>query len=107
MHAFEQCADAALAGIRDRPMIGNGEGEFLVFGSNPELRLRLAARFEPGDKFVARVDRSPVDLITGHAKFRRCEGPRRYTDCAAKGNAAGSRSVFGLSRATRRLLGGI
>src|SRR6185437_13570292 len=43
---------------------------FLVLGAGAELRLRLAARFEPGDEFVARLDRGHVDLVTSHASFR-------------------------------------
>ena len=58
MHAIEQGVDAALAGIRYRPMIGDGEGELLVLGADAELCLRLAACFEPGDEFVARLDRA-------------------------------------------------
>ena len=52
-------------------MLLDREGEFLVFGADPELRLRLAARFEPGDEFVARLDRRHVDLVTSHAGVRR------------------------------------
>ncbi len=67
VHAVEQRADAALARIGHRPMVVDGEGEFLVLGADAELRLRLAARFEPGDEFVARLDRGHVDLVTSHA----------------------------------------
>ena len=60
----------AAAGIGHRPVAVDGEGEFLVLGADAELRLRLAARFEPGDEFVARLDRGHVDLVTSHASFR-------------------------------------
>jgi hypothetical protein len=45
----------------------HGEDEFLVFGADTELRLGLAARLEPGDEFVARLDWGHVDLVTSHA----------------------------------------
>ena len=64
------------AGIGHRPMAVDGEGELLVLGADAELRLRLAARFEPGDEFVARLDRGHVDLVTSHARVRRKKGPR-------------------------------
>ena len=67
MHAVEQRADAALARIGHRAVAFDGEGEFLVLGADAELRLRLAARFEPGDEFVARLDGGHVDLVTSHA----------------------------------------
>ena len=41
--------------------------ELLVLGADAELRLRLAARLEPRDQFVARVDRRHVDLVAGHS----------------------------------------
>ena len=56
------------AGVWHRPMPVGGEGEFLVLGADAELRLRLAARFEPGDEFVARLDGGHVDLVTSHAR---------------------------------------
>ena len=62
------------AGIRHRPVPSHREGEFLVLGADAELRLRLAARFEPGDEFVARLDGGHVDLVTSHARFRRKKG---------------------------------
>ena len=71
VHAFEQRADRAAAGIGHRPVILDREGEFLVLGADAELFRRLAARFEPGDEFVARLDRGHVDLVTGHEVFRR------------------------------------
>ena len=75
LHAVEQRADAARPGIGHRPVVVDGEGEFLVLGADAELRLRLAARFEPGDEFVARLDRRHVDLVTSHAgEFRRKKG---------------------------------
>jgi hypothetical protein len=51
-------------------VVGDGEGELLVLGADAELRLRLATRFEPGDEFVAGLDRGHVDLVTSHAAVR-------------------------------------
>ncbi len=70
-HAVEQRADAARAVIRHRRMVDDPEGELLMLGADAEFRLRLAARFEPRDELVARFDRRHIDLITGHAEFRR------------------------------------
>ena len=70
VHAFEQGADAALAGIGNRTMIGDREGELLVLGADPEFRLRLATRLQPSDEFVARPDGGHVDLVARHAEFR-------------------------------------
>src|SRR4029077_8204509 len=50
------------------------EGKFLVLGAGAKLRPRLAARFEPGDEFVARLDGGHVDLVTSHASFRAEKG---------------------------------
>ena len=55
------------ARIGYRPVVLHGEGEFFVLGADAELRLRLAAGCEPGDEFVARLDRGHVDLVTCHA----------------------------------------
>ena len=70
VHALEQRADRAAAGIGHGPVVFDREGEFLVLGADAELVLRLAARFEPGDEFVARLDRGHVDLVTSHAEVR-------------------------------------
>jgi hypothetical protein len=69
-HAVEQRADRAASGVGNWPVAIDGEGEFLVFGADPEFVPRLAARFEPGDEFVARLDRGHVDLVTSHAGYR-------------------------------------
>ena len=66
LHAFEQRADAAPPVIGHRPVTLDREREFLVLGADAELRLRLAARLEPRDEFVARFDRRHVDLVTSH-----------------------------------------
>src|SRR5712691_13229510 len=87
LHALEQRADAAAAVIGDGAMALDREGEFLVLGADAEPRLRFAARFEPRDELVARLDRRHVDLVTGHAGFRR-KGPRPYTDARRKSNEA-------------------
>jgi hypothetical protein len=74
LHAVQQRADAA------RPLIGHGivpvhrEGEFLVLGADAPFRFWLAARFEPGDEFVAPLDRRHVDLVTGHVVVARGSG---------------------------------
>jgi hypothetical protein len=69
-HAVEQRADRTPAGIGHRPMVLDREGEFLVLGADAELIRRRASPFEPGDEFVARLDRGHVDLVTGHASVR-------------------------------------
>src|SRR5262249_50002093 len=71
LHAVEQCMNAALAGIRDGAMIGDGERELFVLGADADLRLRLATSFEPRDEFVTRFYRRHVDLVTSHEEFRR------------------------------------
>ena len=76
VQAFEQGADAARPGIGHRLVVLHGEGEFLVLGADAELRLRLAARCEPGDEFVARLDRGHVDLVTSHTEVRQEKRPR-------------------------------
>src|SRR5665647_2849125 len=76
VQAYEQRADRARPGIGHRPVALNREGEFLMLGADAELRPRLATRFEPGDKFVARLDRGNVNLVTSHASVRQEKGPR-------------------------------
>ena len=70
VQAFQQRADRALALIRHGTIVRDGEGELLVLGAGPELCLRLAACFEPGDEFVARLDRRHIDLVTSHKGVR-------------------------------------
>ena len=53
--------------VGHRPVAVDGEDELLVLGADAEFRLRLAARLEPRDQFVARVDRRHVDLVAGHS----------------------------------------
>ena len=69
-HAVEQRTDRAAAGIGHRPVILDREGELLVLGADAELFRRRASRFEPGDEFVARLNRRHVDLVTSHAGVR-------------------------------------
>src|SRR5581483_5291764 len=83
LHAFEQRPDAAPSGIGDRPAVLAREGEFFVLGADTEVRARPAAGREPGDQFVARLDRRHIDLVTGHGRFRQ-KGPRRYTRAAGQ-----------------------
>ena len=78
LHALEQRADARAALIGHRPVAVDREGELLVLGADAEFRLRLDARFEPRDEFVARFDRRHVDLVTSHAGVP-AERARPYT----------------------------
>src|SRR5512135_1851082 len=66
LHAVEQRADGAAAGIGHRAVVFDRECELLMLGADAELRLWFAARREPGDEFVARLDRGHVDLVTSH-----------------------------------------
>ena len=66
LHADEQCADRALPIIGHGIVPPGGEGELLVLGADPELRLRLRPLLEPCDEFVARFDRRQVHNVTGH-----------------------------------------
>ena len=38
-----------------------------MLGADAQLRLRLLALSDPGDEFVARVERGHIDLVTSHA----------------------------------------
>ena len=67
LHALEQRLDAARPLVGDRRVAAERERELLVLGADPVLRLRLTARFQPRDEFVARFDRRHVDLVAGHA----------------------------------------
>src|SRR5437660_11913020 len=82
LHAFQQRADAAAAVIRDRSMVLDHEHELLVLGAEAELRLGLAARFEPRDKLLARLDRRHVDLVTSHAGIRQERAATLHGSCA-------------------------
>jgi hypothetical protein len=70
LHPFQQCLDAARLLIGDRIVAAVSEGKFFVLGADTELCLRLAAFREPGDEFVARLDRPHVDLVASHAGSR-------------------------------------
>ena len=76
VHAVQQRADALRAGIGHRAVAFEGEDEFLVFGADAELRPRLIARFEPGDEFVAGLNRGHIDLVTSHASVPAKKRPR-------------------------------
>ena len=71
--------------VGHRPVALDRERELLVLGADAEFRLRLAARLEPRDEFVARFDRCHVDLVTSHAGVP-AERARPYTRLARKGN---------------------
>ena len=64
------------ARIRDRAVIRYGESEFLVLGANAELRVRLKPASSHATSSSRSLDRGHVDLITGHAEFRRRKGRR-------------------------------
>src|SRR5207244_10938699 len=64
---FQQRADAAAPVVGNRMMALLREGEFLVLGADPKLRLGLAAGFEPRDQLLTRFDRRHVDLVTSHS----------------------------------------
>jgi len=59
--------------------------ELLVLGANAKLRLRLAARLEPRDQFLAGFDRRHVDLVASHAALP-AKGPRPYTAAVRESN---------------------
>ena len=59
--------DAAAALVGDRAMTLDREHELLVLGTDAKLRLGLAARLEPRNEFLARLDRRHVDLVASHA----------------------------------------
>ena len=65
-HAFEQRTDAARAFVGHRIVTFERERRLLVLGADAEIRFRLHARFEPGDEFVARLQRRHIDLVTRH-----------------------------------------
>ena len=94
LHAVEQRADAARPAVGHRPVAVHGEDEFLVLGADAELRLRLAARREPRDQFVARVDRRHVDLVAGHAGIPAEKG-------RDLNHGRGERAMFGGCRRSR------
>src|SRR5271163_5333340 len=71
LHAFEQRTNAAPSLVGHRMVPYEGEGEFLVFGADAELRFRLDALRDPLDEFVPPLDRRQVDLITRHAGSRK------------------------------------
>jgi len=53
---FEQNADAAIALVGDRRVIGGTEHEFLVLGADAPFSRRLAPRLEIGDELIARAN---------------------------------------------------
>ena len=74
LHPLEQPADAAAALVGHRLVTLDREGEFFVLGADAELRRRLGSLGEPRNEVVARLHRRHVDLIAGHAAFRRQKG---------------------------------
>ncbi len=93
LHALEQRADAAPALVGNRPVAFDREGEFLVLGADPIVRLRLAAFLEPRDELVARLDRRHIDLVTSHFGYELCgtvvKGAGPYTGATREGNGGG------------------
>src|ERR1700674_2286965 len=80
-HTQEQRADAERALVGHGPMVLQREGQLLVLGADAVALRRPCPRGEPGDKLVPRLNRSPVDLVTGHAAegFRSRAGERSGT----------------------------
>ena len=66
-HALEQRPNAPVAAIRDGRAIGAVEWYFFVLGADVEWTRRLAARLEPGDQRVARLDNLTIDDVASHA----------------------------------------
>ena len=68
LHAFEQRADASAARHKATGRWPSTvKANFSCSVPMRILRLRLAARLEPRDELVARLDRRHVDLVTSHA----------------------------------------
>src|SRR4029078_7726744 len=70
LHAFEQGTDAARAFVWHGLKALQRERGLLVLGADAELGRRLAARLEPRDEFVTRLQRRHIDLVTRHEKIR-------------------------------------
>ena len=79
--------DAARTCIGYGPMALEREYELLVLGADAKLRVRPAARLEPRDQLLARLDGRHVDLIAGHSALP-AKGRRTYTAAARKSNWA-------------------
>src|SRR6476619_4238177 len=84
LHSFEQRANTAATIVGNRAMPLDREHELLMLGTDTKLRLGFAARFEPRNEFVARLDRRHVDLVASHAGVP-TKGPRPYTAATRKG----------------------
>jgi hypothetical protein len=85
--AIEQGADAARALIAHGAAGCGVEGEFLVFGADPELALGLVALLEPFDQFAPGFDRSEIDHVSRHRHpcFVRFIKPEQLTRKAQQG----------------------
>ena len=81
LHAVEQRADAAPSLVGNGPVAFDRKGEFLVLGADAEFRLRLDARLEPRDEFVACFDRCHVDLVTSHTGRPGGKGATIHAGC--------------------------
>src|ERR1700730_8971682 len=82
---LQERTDAARSVIGDRIVALHREDELPVLGGNATLRLRLAARLEPRDQFLAGFDRRHVDLVASHAALP-AKGPRPYTAAVRESN---------------------
>src|SRR6185295_8650722 len=60
----------------------------LMLGSDTKLRLGFAARFEPRNEFLARLDRRHVDLVASHVGGS--DGKGRDLTRRLQGRAIGS-----------------
>src|SRR6476620_11732949 len=88
LHSLEQRANTAATVIGNRAMPLDREHELLMLGTDTKLRLGFAARFEPRNEFLARLDRRHVDLVASHAGGS--DGKGRDLTRRPQGRAIGS-----------------
>src|SRR6476620_9504133 len=88
LHSFEQRANTAATIVGNRAMPLDREHELLMLGTDTKLRLAFAARFEPRNEFLARLDRRHVDLVASHAGGS--DGKGRDLTRRPQGRAIGS-----------------
>jgi len=70
LHPFQERADGARPFVSHRTMTFEREREFLVLGTDAELRFGFDPLRKPGHEFFAPLDRRQVDLITRHGESR-------------------------------------